>query len=160
MLIRHAAATDLDAIAALESLCFPAAQACTRQTFRGRLTRYPEHFWLCFEDATLVSFADGLVTDAPDLADAMYAKPGLHDPHGAWQMIFGLVTHPAYRRQGYAGKVLCEAIAQAHEEKRKGLVLTCREELVHYYAFFGFENEGLSASVHGGVPWYQMRLSF
>ena len=25
---------------------------------------------------------------------------------------------------------------------------------------FGFKNEGVSSSVHGGVVWYQMRLEF
>jgi len=29
-----------------------------------------------------------------------------------------------------------------------------------YYAKFGFVNEGVSNSVHGGVVWYQMRLTF
>ena len=34
------------------------------------------------------------------------------------------------------------------------------EALVHYYAKFGFVNEGISGSTHGGVVWYQMRLKF
>lgn len=29
---------------------------------------------------------------------------------------------------------------------------------MHYYAKFGFVNEGVSGSTHGGVVWYQMRL--
>ena len=32
--------------------------------------------------------------------------------------------------------------------------------LVPYYSKFGFKNEGVSSSVHGGVVWYQMRLEF
>ena len=31
---------------------------------------------------------------------------------------------------------------------------------MHYYAKFGFVSEGVSASTHGGVVWYQMRLTF
>lgn len=46
------------------------------------------------------------------------------------------------------------------EHGRKGLVLTCKDHLVHYYAKFGFENEGISESEHGGVRWNQMRLKF
>ncbi len=46
------------------------------------------------------------------------------------------------------------------EHGRKGLVLTCKDHLVHYYAKFGFENEGVSESEHGGVRWNQMRLKF
>ena len=37
-------------------------------------------------------------------------------------------------------------------------MLTCKDKLLHYYAKFGFVNEGVSASTHGGVVWYQMRL--
>mgnify|MGYP000756656745 CR=1 FL=1 len=51
-------------------------------------------------------------------------------------------------------------IADARAQGRKGLVLTCKEALVHYYAKFGFVNEGVSGSTHGGVVWYQMRLKF
>ena len=34
------------------------------------------------------------------------------------------------------------------------------DELLHYYAKFGFVNEGLSESDHGGAEWYQMRITF
>ena len=59
-----------------------------------------------------------------------------------------------------AGQLLQQAIADARAQGRKGLVLTCKEALVHYYAKFGFVNEGVSGSTHGGVVWYQMRLKF
>ena len=75
-------------------------------------------------------------------------------------MIFGVNTLPAYRKQGFAGRLLERAIADAKAQGRKGLVLTCKDRLVHYYAKFGFVNEGVSESVHGGVTWYQMRLTF
>ena len=55
---------------------------------------------------------------------------------------------------------LRQAITDARAQGRKGLVLTCKETLVHYYAKFGFVNEGVSGSTHGGVVWYQMRLKF
>ena len=60
----------------------------------------------------------------------------------------------------YAGELLKRAIADAKDQGRKGLVLTCKDRLVHYYAKFGFENEGVSESVHGNVVWNQMRLKF
>ena len=54
----------------------------------------------------------------------------------------------------------CPAIADAKAQGRRGLVLTCKDRLVHYYAGFGFVSEGVSGSTHGGVVWYQMRLTF
>ena len=67
---------------------------------------------------------------------------------------------PACRKKGYAGLVLRRAIHDAEKEGRRGLVLTCKKELIHYYGKFGFLNEGISVSVHGNVVWYQMRLTF
>ena len=60
--IRTATFEDLDAIAAVEAACFPAAEAATKEEFAGRLTHYADHFWLLFEDEKLVSFVDGFVT--------------------------------------------------------------------------------------------------
>mgnify|MGYP002226143372 CR=1 FL=1 len=107
--IRTATFEDLDAIAAVEAACFPAAEAATKEEFAGRLTHYADHFWLLFEDEKLVSFVDGFVTDTPDLTDEMYADASLHDAHGAWQMIFGVNTLPEYRKQGLAGQLLRRA---------------------------------------------------
>ena len=160
MILRTATARDLDALTAVEAACFPAAEAATREELAERLRAYGDHFWLLFDGETLVSFVDGMVTDLPDLTDEMYADTSFHDENGAWQMIFGVNTLPAYRKQGFAGRLLERAIADAKAQGRKGLVLTCKDRLVHYYAKFGFVNEGVSESVHGGVTWYQMRRTF
>ena len=160
MEIRKGTLKDLEAIAAVEAACFPAAEAATRAEFAERLRYYGNHFWLLWEDETLAAFVDGMVTDAADLTDAMYADASLHNENGAWQMIFGVNTLPEYRRRGLAGKLLETAIAAAKQQGRKGLVLTCKDKLVHYYARFGFVSEGVSESAHGGVTWYQMRLTF
>lgn len=90
----------------------------------------------------------------------MYEKAEMHRENGDWQMIFGVNTIPAYRKKGYAGEIIKRAIADAREQGRKGLVLTCKERLIPYYAKFGFVNEGVSESVHGNVVWNQMRLTF
>lgn len=160
MEIRKGTLKDLEAIAAVEAACFPAAEAATAEEFAERLQQYGDHFWLLWEGERLLAFVDGLCTDWPDLTDEMYADASLHRENGAWQMIFGVNTIPACRRQGYAGQLLQQAIADARAQGRKGLVLTCKEALVHYYAKFGFVNEGVSGSTHGGVVWYQMRLKF
>ena len=160
MEIRKGTLKDLEAIAAVEAACFPAAEAATAEEFAGRLQQYGDHFWLLWEGERLLAFVDGFCTDQPDLTDEMYADASLHRENGAWQMIFGVNTIPACRRQGYAGQLLQQAIADARAQGRKGLVLTCKEKLVHYYAKFGFVNEGVSGSTHGGVVWYQMRLTF
>ena len=161
MRIRTAALEDLAAVTAVEAACFPAAEAATEADFAQRLAAYPNHFWLLEEDdGTLVSFVDGMVTDEPILRDEMYENAALHNEDGAWQMIFGVNTLPAYRRRGCAGQLLRRAIDDARTQGRRGCVLTCKEALVHYYESFGFRNEGVSESTHGGAVWYDMRLTF
>jgi len=152
---------DLAAVTAVEAACFPAAEAATERDFAQRLAVYPNHFWLLEEDdGTLVSFINGMVTDEPTLRDEMYENAALHREDGAWQMIFGVNTLPRYRRQGCAARVMERVIADARAQGRKGCVLTCKDQLIHYYETFGFRNEGVSASTHGGVVWYDMRLTF
>lgn len=160
MEIRNATAADLDIIAKVEAECFSPAEAATRESLAARLAAYPNHFWLLFDGEKLVSFIDGMVTDEKDLTDEMYEDAFMHNEAGRWQMIFGVNTIPSYRRLGCAEQLLNRAIEDARAQGRQGLVLTCKDKLVHYYAKFGFVNEGVSSSVHGGVVWYQMRLTF
>ena len=161
VVIRTARMSDLEAIAAVEAECFPAAEAATAEEFKERLTYYADHFWLMFQGDKLISFVDGFVTDEKDLRDEMYADASLHDPAGVWQMIFGVNTIPSHRRHGYAAQLIEQAILDAREQGRKGVVLTCKPEKVSYYLKFGFLNEGISPnSTHGSAVWHQMRLTF
>ena len=158
--MRRANIYDADSIASVEAQCFPQAEAATFTQFQERLKHYASHFWLMFDDDKLISFVDGLVTDEKDLTDNMYAHAEMHNEAGKWQMIFGVNTIPSYRRKGHAEKLLRRMIDDAREQNRLGLVLTCKEKMIHYYAKLGFVNEGKSESSHGGAEWYQMRLTF
>lgn len=161
MNIRKASMADLDAIAAMELLCFPEAEAATRDSFEKRIAVFGDSFWLLEkEDGQLIGMINGMVTDEPLLRDEMFEDANLHNPKGAWQMIFGVETIPEYRNQGYAAMIMKHVIEECRELGRAGIVLTCKDRLVHYYEKFGFVNEGKSASVHGGAVWYDMRLSF
>lgn len=159
MTIRHATMADLDALASIESACFPPAEAASRESLRERLASYPEGFWLLVRDGGIVAFINGFATDRRDLTDDMYDDATRHDPHGAWQMIFGVDTAPAYRHRGFASLVMRRVIADSRAAGRKGLVLTCKDRLIGFYARFGFEDEGVSTSNHGQVVWHQMRLT-
>ena len=62
MQIRTATIDDLTAIAAVESKCFPPAEAATAEKFKERLEHYANHFWLMFDDDRLIAFVDGFCT--------------------------------------------------------------------------------------------------
>lgn len=160
MTIRYAVPDDVPALSAVEAECFPPAEAATAAEFAERVTHYGNHFWLMYDGDKLISFVDGFVTDDTDLTDEMYENAVMHNENGAWQMIFGVDTIPEYRCRGCAAALLNHVIGEAKAQGRKGLVLTCKDKLVHYYAKFGFVSEGVSGSTHGNVVWYQMRLRF
>ena len=111
--IRYATIEDIKAITAVETECFPPAEAATEKEFIERVRYYGNHFWLMFEQEKLIAFVDGFVTDEPDLTDEMYENASMHNENGAWQMIFGVNTLPTYRKYGYAGKLIRRAIEDA-----------------------------------------------
>ena len=156
--IRQAEIHDLDEIANLEKVCFLEEEAASKMAFFDRLSIYANHFWLLVKDGHIISMVNGMVTDDKDLHDEMYHNAELHNEQGKWQMIFGVETHPEYENQGYAAILINKMIEDAKSQGRRGVVLTCKKHLIHYYKKFGFENEGISASEHGAVVWYQMRL--
>lgn len=160
MEIRTAAMADLNALTAVEAACFPAAEAATAAEFAKRLEAYPHHFWLLEEDGQVVSFVNGMCTHEETIRDEMFADASLHREDGAWQAIFGVNTLPAYRRRGYAGRLLTAAAEDAKRAGRRGCILTCKKGLIRYYEGLGYKNQGISKSVHGGVVWYDMTLEF
>ena len=161
MNIRNGRISDVDELTAIEAECFPAAEAAERKSFEDRLKHYADHFWILEDDnGKIISFVNGMVTDEEHLTDKMYENASMHNENGAWQMIFGVNTLPEYRKKGYAEAVLRRVIDDAKKQGRKGLVLTCKEKLIHFYGKLGFVDEGVSDSEHGGVVWHEMRLTF
>ena len=160
MNIRTAAMADLEQLAAVEAACFPPEEAADAAQLAARLRVYPTHFWLLEEDGRIVSFVNGMCTDEPAIRDEMFADAALHNENGQWQAIFGVNTLPDYRRRGLAARLLRAAEQDARAAGRRGCILTCKDRLIHYYQGLGYENRGLSASVHGGAVWYDMTLTF
>ena len=81
---------------------------------------------------------------------------------GRARLISALLIRKVLRADGRgAAPLLMRAfIEKARAEGRRGLILTCKERLIHYYEQFGFVNMGVSASEHGGAVWYDMTLEF
>ena len=161
MNIRHATKHDISAISEVEAKCFPPSEAASEMAFTERIENYGNHFWLMYEKDKLIAFVDGFVTDESDLTDEMFANAAMHNENGAWQMIFGVNTLPEYRNNGYASELLRRAVDEAKEQGRKGVVLTCKDKLLPFYARLGFVDEGITdKSTHGNAVWHQMRIIF
>ena len=159
MEIRKATIEDLAAVTHVEAVCFSAAEAAPEESFRRRLETFADCFWILWDGDKPVGFVNGMVSNERDLRDEMFHDASLHQPDGDWLMVFGVATIPEYQRQGCAARVLRRAIEDTRAQGRKGLVLTCKDFRILYYAKFGFVDEGVSQSEHGGAVWHQMRLT-
>lgn len=125
--IRQGNIEDAAALAAVEAECFPKAEAATAEEIRERLSVYPNHFLLLYRDGKLVGFIDGMTTEEKDLQDEMYEDASLHNER-RWQMIFGLNTIPAFRRQGCAGRLIEAFKKQARDEGKRVSSLPARTD--------------------------------
>ena len=157
---RHATLSDLEAITALEAVCFPEAEACQKESFQKRLQIFQNHFILLEKDNQIIGMINGMVTDQRTITDDLYEKAEKHNPDGKYQSIFGLEVHPDYQHYGYAKQLMDAMIKQAKHENRSGCILTCKAHLISFYEQFGYENLGVSASTHGNACWYDMFLNF
>ncbi len=160
MIIRHADKNDIKKLAIIEEASYPPSEGASEAGIMARINVFPECFWILEDQGEIKAFVNGMVTNETNLNDKMYDDAFLHQLNGDWQMIFSVVTAPKYRGMGYAGKLLKQMLEDSRKRGKKGVVLTCKEYLIDFYAQYGFVNEGISCSTHGDVIWYQMRMSF
>ena len=159
--IRNVKIEDLDQVTEVEALCFPAAEAAVEASFRQRIETFPDSFFVAEdENGRIIGFINGCVTDERTIRDEMFEDSGLHHTAGLYQSVFGLDVIPEFRRQGVAADLMNRLMQEAKARGKKGMILTCKDRLIHYYEKFGYRNLGLSASVHGGAVWYDMLLEF
>ncbi|WP_081850004.1 GNAT family N-acetyltransferase [Ruminococcus sp. HUN007] len=160
MKIRNVVLSDLESVTELESRCFTLAEAAKRNSFELRINKYCDTFWVVEDEGRIISMINGMPASKRDLCDQMYEDTSLFAPDGEWLMLFGVATDTEYRRKGNVSRLMSFVIEETKKRGRTGIVLTCKKELIKFYSRFGFVNEGVSDSSHGGAEWYQMRLSF
>ncbi len=156
MIIRRVEPNDLDDITKLESICFPEAEAATRESFEYRIATFPDSFYVAVEDGEIIGIVNGCVTDSLVISDELFEPEGGHNPKGRSQAIFGLLVDPRYRKSGIAARLMNHLMDAARQAGREKMILTCKEYLIKYYEGFGYVNCGVSKSTHGGAVWYDM----
>lgn len=157
--IRNATLADLDAVTAIEAECFPAAEAATRESMQDRLGAYSKGFFIAEIEGKAIGFINGACNDSPVIEDHFYESMKWHDDQGKHLMVYGLDVLPDYRGRGYARKLMECFINFAREQGKAAVLLTCKAHLVSFYESFGYVNEGVSDSTHGGAQWHDMHLS-
>ncbi len=156
--IRTVQPDDLDHIAEIEAICFPPAEAASRQSFQARIAAFPESFLVAESAGSMIGFINGCATNSPVIYDAMFHHTQHHIPTGKHLAVFGLDVLPEYRQQGIAAQLMNAFIDLAKTTGRSQVILTCKAGLLDYYQTFGFTSSGVSGSTHGGSQWFDMTL--
>lgn len=159
-MIREVTQGDLKAVIELEALCFPKAEAASEASLKQRMEIFPHSFLVLEREGHIIGMINGCMTNQKTISDDLYEDGNRHDPNGAYQAVFGLDVHPDQQHQGYATALMNAFIKQSKVEGRKGMILTCKKQLIPFYESFGYQNMGISSSTHGGVIWYDMLLEF
>lgn len=158
MRIRQAKMADVDRLVEIEETCFPASEAASRFSFLERIDAFKDCFYVLEINDKIVGFINGGVSDSKTILDRYYEDASFHNENASYQMIFGLDVLPKYQHQGYAKALMLHMVESAKQRKKRGLVLTCKKELISFYEQFGYINQGVSNSTHGNVVWYDMYL--
>jgi len=156
--IRTAEIEDLPACHTIEANCFPPAEAAWPSSIRTRIEEYPEGYLVAELNGQVVGQVNSGSTSKDDITDEEFKKLIGHDPEGCHMVIFSLSVHPDFQRRGIADTLMGKFISQARKMGKTTVKLLCKDDLIPYYTRHGFEDDGLSASEHGGAEWHAMTL--
>ncbi|QGY40799.1 GNAT family N-acetyltransferase [Pseudodesulfovibrio cashew] len=157
--IRTVTPEDLTACHTVEVRSFPPCEAAWTSSLENRINIYPEGFLVAEMDGRVVGQVNSGSTGKDDITDEEFKQLIGHDPDGGNIVIFSLSVLPEYRKNGVGGKLMTRFIQQARDLRKKRILLLCKADLIPYYSRFGFVDNGLSASTHGGAEWHEMALT-
>ncbi|MDO4488202.1 MAG: GNAT family N-acetyltransferase [Eubacteriales bacterium] len=151
---------EAEQTAAIEAICFPPNEMCTRERMIERVAAAEDYFLVAIDRETgkIAGFLNGLATEETILRDEFFTDSSLHTPGGSNIMILGLDVLPEYRMQGLARALVSTYCERERARGTKRLVLTCLDEKVPMYEKFGFRDLGISASSWGGEEWHEMDI--
>lgn len=143
---------------AIEQICFPPHEACSKESMEDRISAAPELFLVAVDKETgrIAGFFNGVATMEEKFRDAFFTDAGLHDPAGKNVMLLGLDVLPEYQGQGLGRELVDEYCRREREKGREKVILTCLDSKVKMYEKMGFVDLGMSDSTWGGEEWHEM----
>ncbi len=151
---------ETDQAVAIEHICFPPNEACSRKAMTERIAAAQELFLVAIDrtNGRVAGFLNGISTNETRFRDEFFTDISLHDPKGKSVMLVGLDVLPEYRGQGLAREIVRRYGERERANGRELLVLTCLEPKVEMYKKMGFRDLGIANSTWGGEEWHEMTL--
>ncbi len=149
---------ETDQAVAIEHICFPPNEACSRKAMTERIAAAQELFLVAIDrtNGRVAGFLNGISTNETRFRDEFFTDISLHDPKGKSVMLVGLDVLPEYRGQGLAREIVRRYGERERANGRELLVLTCLEPKVEMYKKMGFRDLGIANSTWGGEEWHEM----
>ncbi|UMT80661.1 GNAT family N-acetyltransferase [Staphylococcus roterodami] len=147
---------DLDQIIALENIGFTTEEAATAEALKSRIVQIQDSFIVAEHNGKVIGYINGPVIRERYINDDLFQNVSKFENEGGYLSVLGLVVASDYQRQGIAGRLLNYFENLAEYQQRQGVTLTCRESLISFYEKYGYRNEGVSESCHGGIKWYNL----
>lgn len=148
---------EMRSIFLLEEMSYPEDEAASLEQLHMRATQAPECFQVTIHEDIVVGFVNGTrMPEGPMSEESM----SVHHTDGTILCIHSVVVQSAYQRKG-CGKALVRLYLKHIRENVpivKEVKLLCKPQLRGFYRECGFEDQGVSAVVHGSSPWHEMSL--
>ncbi|EHJ07501.1 GNAT family N-acetyltransferase [Staphylococcus simiae] len=156
MQFRHATLNDLDELIRIENIGFSEEERASAEALRERINYINDTFIILEDHGAIAGYINGPVISQRYITDDLFEHIDNNPEQGGYLSVLGVAVAPEYRNQGIAGRLLkyFEQLAQQHQ--RTAVTLTCKNELVSLYEYYGYINEGVSESSHGGITWYNL----
>jgi ribosomal protein S18 acetylase RimI-like enzyme len=154
--IRNVKIEDLSELVVIEDLCFSKEEAATKEAFKRRIQFIPDSFFVAEVHGKIVGLVNGPVIETEFITDDLFSNIQANQASGGHQSVLGLAVSPHFQKRGVASALLAQLEKEARANKRETITLTCKENLIRFYENYGYLNNGVSSSEHGGVIWYNM----
>ncbi|WP_235285988.1 GNAT family N-acetyltransferase [Paenibacillus tarimensis] len=157
--LRRMTADHLDKAYGLEAASYTEEAAATMEAFRYRLGRYPGCFWGAWIGGRLVGIVNGVRTFQEDTSSDEMKGSHQEQEEGPNFCILTVAVSSDSQRKGIGSLLVRQIVQSAVEDGLASIILMCEEHLIPFYEQLGFEYLGESSSRHGGIAWFDMRMS-
>ena len=154
--LRNVQPTDLEQLLVIENEGFSIEEAATKEAMVERIQLIPDTFIVAEREGEILGYINGPIINQPYITDDLFEEAKENPKRGGYQSVLGLAVSKQARNQGIARILIDKMEEIVKENKREGITLTCKKELVPFYEKCGFVNHGVSESNHGGLTWYNL----
>jgi ribosomal protein S18 acetylase RimI-like enzyme len=158
--LRNVRESDIERLLIIENEGFTKEEAATKEALLERIALIQDTFIVAEKKGKVIGYVNGPIIPSLYITDDLFECIQQNPHTGGFQSILGLAVAKDARNEGIAKLLMDKLKKLVIENKREGITLTCKEELISFYKKLGFKNHGLSESQHAGTAWYNLIYTY